>query len=93
MRAGDQTGLSAYFPKYNNMSLSRQLLFIFTYSFYLYLGFPGSSAGKESIGNMGDLGLIPGWGRSPGGRHGNHTSILAWDSPWTEEPGGLQPMG
>ena len=22
-----------------------------------------------------------------------HTSILAWKIPWTEEPGGLQPMG
>ena len=23
----------------------------------------------------------------------NHSSILAWKTPWTEEPGGLQPMG
>ena len=22
-----------------------------------------------------------------------HSSILAWENPWTEEPGGLQPMG
>ena len=22
-----------------------------------------------------------------------HSSILAWEVPWTEEPGGLQPMG
>ena len=22
-----------------------------------------------------------------------HSSILAWRIPWTEEPGGLQPMG
>ena len=29
-------------------------------------GFPSSSAGKESICNAGDLGSIPGWGRSPG---------------------------
>ena len=21
-----------------------------------------------------------------------HSSILAWEVPWTEEPGGLQPM-
>ena len=33
---------------------------------FLILGFPGSSAGKESACNMGDLGLIPGLGRSPG---------------------------
>ena len=30
------------------------------------LGFPGSSAGKESTCNSGDLGSIPGSGRSPG---------------------------
>ena len=29
-------------------------------------GFPGGSAGKESTCNVGDLGLIPGLGRSPG---------------------------
>ena len=31
------------------------------------LGFPGGSAGKESARNAGDLGSIPGLGRSPGG--------------------------
>ena len=30
------------------------------------MGFPGGSDGKESACNMGDLGLIPGFGRSPG---------------------------
>ena len=30
------------------------------------LGFPSGSAGKESAYNAGDLGLIPGLGRSPG---------------------------
>ena len=30
------------------------------------LDFPGGSAGKESACNAGDLGLIPGLGRSPG---------------------------
>ena len=30
-----------------------------------------SSGGKESACNMGDLGLIPGLGRFPGGGHGN----------------------
>ena len=28
--------------------------------------FPGGSAGKDSARNVGDLGLIPGLGRSPG---------------------------
>ena len=33
---------------------------------YLNKGFPGGSAGKESACNVGDLGSIPGLGRSPG---------------------------
>ena len=34
------------------------------------MGFPGGSDGKESICNTGDLGLIPGLGRSPGEGNG-----------------------
>ena len=33
----------------------------------VFLGFPGGSAGKEPTCNVGDLGLIFGLGRSPGG--------------------------
>ena len=33
--------------------------------------FPGGSDGKESACNAGDLGSIPGWGRSPGEGNGN----------------------
>ena len=36
----------------------------------VFLGFPCGSAGKESSSNVGDLGLIPGLGRSPGGGKG-----------------------
>ena len=32
----------------------------------VFLGFSGGSAGKESTCNVGDLGSIPGLGRSPG---------------------------
>ena len=38
-----------------------------------YLGFPSGSDGKESACNVGDLGLIPGSGRSPG--EGNSTPL------------------
>ena len=38
---------------------------------YIILGFPGGSAGKQSVCNAGDLGLIPGLGRSPGEGNGN----------------------
>ena len=37
----------------------------------MYQESPGGSDSKESSCNMGDLGLIPGLGRSPGGGHGN----------------------
>ena len=37
-------------------------------------------------GDIRDAGSIPGLGRSPGGGHDNHSSILAWRIPWTEEP-------
>ena len=46
-----------------------------------------------SVGDIRDTGLIPGSGRSPGERNGNHSSILVWRSPWTEEPVGLPSMG
>ena len=46
-------------------------LVIFYISVSLYLGMtlwllPGGSDSKESACNAGDLGLIPGWGKSPG---------------------------
>ena len=35
------------------------------------MDFPDGSEGKESACNVGDLGLIPGLGRSPGGGNDN----------------------
>ena len=50
------------------------------------LGFPCGSAGKESACNVGDLGSIPGLGRSPGEGKGYplQYSCLenSMDSPW-----------
>ena len=34
-------------------------------------GFSGGSDGKQSACNTGDLGLVPGWGRSSGEGNGN----------------------
>ena len=51
------------------------------------------SYGKASAYNAGDLGSVPGSGRSPGEGNGNPLSILAWNIPWTEKPGRLQSMG
>ena len=43
-----------------------------------------------NAGNIRNAGPIPGSGRFPEEGYGNHSSILAWRIPWTEEPGGLQ---
>ena len=43
--------------------------------------------------DSGDAGLIPGSGRSVEKEMATHSSILAWEIPWTEEPGRLQFMG
>ena len=59
----------------------------------VWLGFPKGSSGKEHSCQAGDLGLIPGLGRFPGGGHVNPLSILAWRLPWTEEFGRLQSIG
>ena len=45
------------------------------------LGFSGGSDGKESTYNMGDLGLIPGLGRYPGGGHGNPLQYSCPENP------------
>ena len=47
----------------------------------VFMGFPGGSAGKESTCNVGDLGLIPGLGKSLEGVMATHSSILAWRIP------------
>ena len=45
------------------------------------LGFPDSSAGKESACNIGDPGSISGLGRSPGGGHGNLLQYSCLENP------------
>ena len=43
-----------------------------------------------NAGDARDSGLIPGLGRSLGLGMETHSSILAWETLWTEESGGLQ---
>ena len=43
-------------------------------------GFPGGSDGVESICSVGDLGSIPGLGRSPGEGHGNPLQYSCLDN-------------
>ena len=47
----------------------------------MYTGFPGGSGSKESACNAGDLGSIPGMGRSRGGRHGNPLQYSCLENP------------
>ena len=47
----------------------------------VFLGLPGGSHCKESACNAGDLGSIPGWGRSPGGEHGNSPQYSRLENP------------
>ena len=42
---------------------------------------PGGSDGKETACNIGDLGLIPGLGRSPGGGHSNPLQYSCLENP------------
>ena len=56
-------------------------------------GFPGGSDGKESAYSAGDLGLIPGLGMTWRRVWQPTPVFLLGESPWTEEPGGLQSMG
>jgi len=45
------------------------------------LGFPGGSDGEESVCNAGDLGLIPGSGRSPGEENGHPLQYSCLENP------------
>ena len=56
-------------------------------------GFPGGSVVKNlpaNAGDAGDMGLIPGSGRSPRGGNGNPLQYSCLENPWTEGPDGLQ---
>ena len=58
------------------------------------MGFPDGSVGKESACNAGDrIHRFNPWENSLEKEVATHSSILAWKTPWTEEPGGLIPKG
>ena len=57
------------------------------------LGFPCVSDVKESACNAGDLGLILGLGRSPGGGYGSPLQFSCLESPMNREAWWLQSMG
>ena len=55
--------------------------FLFEEHQFKQLGFPHSSVGKESACNAGDLGLIPGLGRSPGEGNGYPLQYSCLENP------------
>ena len=59
---------------------------------FLY-GLPWWFSGKESACNAGDMGSIPGSGRSLGEGNGNPLQYSCLENPVEEKPGGLQSMG
>ena len=66
---------------YNIWKHIKTELLIFRDTYKYNMGFTGSSAGKESTCNAGDLGSIPGLGRSPGGGHGNPLQYFCRENP------------
>ena len=66
--------------------MKEEAVFVFVFVFvllfgYIILGFTGGSAGKESVCNARDLGLIPGLGRSPRGGNGNTLQYSCLENP------------
>ena len=60
------------------------------------MGFPGGAVIKNppsKAGNARDAGSIPDWEDLLEKEMATHSGILAWRTPWTEEPCGLQSMG
>ena len=64
------------FPKEGKYILTTFLkknesVYIKTHLLWCFMGFPGGSNGKKSAYNLGDLGSIPGSGKSPAEGNGN----------------------
>ena len=55
-------------------------------------GFPRGSVVKNPPADTGDVGSIPAW-EDRETETAIPSTILAWETPWTEEPGGPQSMG
>ena len=50
----------------------------------VFMGFPGISDSKESVCNVGDLGLVPGLGGSPEEGYSNPLQFSCLKNQWTE---------
>ena len=70
-------------PVFSTRSFIVLWFYIQVYEPFYLCEFPSGSVGKESACNAGDMGLIPGLGRSLGGGHGN-----PFQQPCLENPRG-----
>ena len=70
------TDRGAWWATVHEIAKSRTRLSDFTFTLENTAGFPAGSDGKESAWNAGDLGSIPGMGRSPGGRPWQPTLVF-----------------
>ena len=58
-----------------------------------FMGFPGGSVVRNLLANAGNTSSIPGSEDPLEEEMATPSSILAWEIPWTEEPGGLPSVG
>ena len=72
---------------FNENHLSTHILYIIYRISTIY--YMGGSDGKEPAYNVGDLGSIPGMGRSLGEGNGNPLQYSCLENPMDEEPSGL----
>ena len=77
----------------DNLKPQNPKCLLFEIQTIIEMSYPGGSA-IENLTTMQETGV-----RSLGGEDAlaeemaTHSSVLAWEVPWTEEPGGLQSMG
>ena len=67
--------------------------FFFFSDHLFHWGFPGGLVVRNPSTSAGNTDLISELERPSEEGNGNHSNILAWAIPWTEEPGGLQSIG
>ena len=69
-----------------SLSLSIYIyMYMYTHIVFLVRGFPGGLVDKEYAFSAGELGLIPGLGRSPGERNGNPLQYSCLGNPMERE--------
>ena len=70
------------------------LVFLFYLQSLLSPGLPWWLSGKKNLpASVGDADSTLDWEDPLEEEMATHSSILAWEISWTEEPGGLQSMG